>query len=79
MSEEVVLHIGEKRFEFTFKVIEGEGDFLGHICFGNRPSQLLNKGVNRFEAFDLQLFLRTITRTPQCKIQVVIYEIPSDS
>jgi len=59
-------------FSLTFSLIEGEGQFLGHFTPGNRPSQIALKGKDRFNAYDWQIFLRTIRRLAPCKIRVLI-------
>lgn len=59
-------------FSMRFSVIEGEGHFFGHIMQGNRPSQLSLKGANRFQAYDRQIFLRTLRRSEHCKIKAEI-------
>lgn len=64
------------KIEFRFSLEEGEGQFLGHITFGNRPSQL-EKG---FEAHDIRLFLRTLRRSGPVKVKVemtTIKQLPS--
>ena len=53
-----------------FKFEEGEGHFFGHRMLGNRPAQLEAKGSTRFDAFDWQVFLRTINRSDKCRMKV---------
>jgi hypothetical protein len=55
-----------------FTLEEGEGRFLGHIMRGNRPSQLSLKGTKRFNAYDWQLFLRTVHRAAPCTVRVSV-------
>lgn len=55
-----------------FEVVKGEGQFLGHFMRGNRPSQIANKGQQRFTAFDWQIFLRTIRRSEECVIRCTL-------
>jgi hypothetical protein len=50
------------RFELT----EGEGDFCGHVFRANRPTQIM-KG---YEAYDWQIGLRTLRRSPRAQITV---------
>lgn len=57
---------------FSFSVLEGEGQFMGHLMRGNRPAQIANKGVHRFEAYDWQLFIRTINRSEKCTLRVEV-------
>jgi hypothetical protein len=58
------------KIALKFELIEGDGRFIGHIMPGNRASQLALKSSNRFNAYDWQLFLRTLTRTSRCRIRV---------
>lgn len=55
-----------------FALIEGEGIFFGHIHRANRPSQILNKGDLKYEAFDHHIFIRSIKRSPLCRLKVTI-------
>lgn len=72
LEDKILIRSGEMVIELTFRLTEGEGDFMGHIMPGNRPSQLALKGSNRFAAYDKQLFLRTLRRSPACKITASI-------
>lgn len=56
----------------TFSLEDGEGKFIGHRMYGNRPSQIGAKGVHRHEAFDWTVFLRTLQRSEQCAIKVSV-------
>ncbi|EFB42522.1 hypothetical protein [Parachlamydia acanthamoebae] len=55
-----------------FQLMEGEGSFFGHLLRGNRPAQILNKGAQRYEAYDSQIAIRTIKRSEKCRIKVLI-------
>jgi hypothetical protein len=54
----------------TFRLLKGEGSFFGHLMRGNRPSQIALKGEGRFQAYDWQLFLRTVRRKEPCLVSV---------
>lgn len=71
-NDEVLITVDGRHFRLSFEIMEGEGQFMGHFMRGNRPSQLANKGVNRFEAYDWQLFIRTIRRTEKCTLRIKI-------
>ncbi|MFI0435651.1 MAG: hypothetical protein ACH350_08020 [Parachlamydiaceae bacterium] len=58
------------RLSLVFDLIEGKGDFLGHIMLGNRPSQIDLKGEKRFQAYDWTIFLRTIRRQTGCRFRL---------
>lgn len=61
---------------FTFELIQGEGNFLGHVMRSNRPSQTDIKGDKRFQAYDWTFFLRTIRRQKCCRLQArIAFEI----
>jgi len=74
IGEEVQVKVDGFNFTLKFELVKGEGQFLGHFMRGNRPSQIANKGTQRFAAFDWQLFLRTIRRPKnmECVIKVVL-------
>jgi len=52
-----------------FEVVEGSGQWMGHLMRGNRPSQIAAKGANRFQSYDWQIILRTLRRSENCKIR----------
>lgn len=66
------LSIRDQYFKLAmeFKLMEGEGRFLGHRMLGNRPCQLDVKGKYRYNAYDWQLFLRTVGRSSKGRINV---------
>ncbi|MBS4168925.1 hypothetical protein [Parachlamydia sp. AcF125] len=59
-------------FSIQFQLTEGEAVFFGHILRGNRPAQILNKGEQRYEAYDWQIAIRTIKRSEKCRLKVLI-------
>lgn len=66
-----ILH-PNRQIALQFLLLEGEGIFKGHVMKGNRPSQVSKNTVERFAAYDWQIFLRTVTRTHPCKLKVLI-------
>ena len=56
-----------KTVNFTFKILEGDGDFLGHLSFGNRPAQL---ETHDFTAYDWKIGIRTLRRTTILKLRL---------
>lgn len=68
-GETLTLRSSTCELSLVFQLLEGEGRFLGHRMLGNRPSQLCFKGKQRHEAYDWQLFLRTIKRSEPCVIK----------
>ncbi|MCX6988049.1 MAG: hypothetical protein NTZ52_00850 [Chlamydiae bacterium] len=59
----VQIQTEHKLFTLTFSLIEGQGQFFGHLSKSNRPSQV-RKEV--YEAYDWQIGLRTIRRDAHC-------------
>ncbi len=72
LGDEIFIQSDSIILKISFKLLEGSGDFVGHIMRGNRPSQLALKGANRNQAYDWQIFLRTLRRSDLCRIQVNI-------
>jgi hypothetical protein len=50
-------------------VEEGEGRLFGHRMLGNRPAQLAVKGGERFNAYDWQIFFRTLDRSEKFRLR----------
>lgn len=71
----VMIRSGERIFSILFSLIEGEGQFLGHLMRANRPSQIHLKGDNRFNAYDWHIFLRTIRRHGDARLRAKIFLI----
>lgn len=80
LGEELTLRNNHLILSLSFHLEEGEGRFLGHWMPGNRTAQLDLKGKSRFQVFDRQLFLRTISRSDCCrfKIKLKIENVASD-
>ncbi|MDJ0651431.1 MAG: hypothetical protein QNJ27_00200 [Simkaniaceae bacterium] len=56
-----------KTVKFTFKLTEGEGDFLGHLSFGNRPAQIETDDLT---AYDWKIGIRSLRRTATLCLQL---------
>jgi len=56
-----------KTLKFTFKLIEGEGDFLGHLSFGNRPAQIETHDLT---AYDWKIGIRSLRRSSILSLQL---------
>jgi hypothetical protein len=48
----------------------GEGDFSGQISRANRPAQTACKGDLQYAAFDWRIAMRTLRRSPNCRLAV---------
>jgi hypothetical protein len=67
LNDQVSLVDKEIALSLQFSLLEGEGDFIGHLMRGNRPTQLKDKGANKFTAYDQQIILRTLRRSHPCR------------
>lgn len=72
LGDAILIRSKELSIKLSFQLLEGMGDFVGHIMRGNRPAQLALKGANRYHAYDWQIFLRTLRRSELCRIQASI-------
>ena len=70
MSDEITLATPQIKASLQFFLEKGNGDFVGHLMRGNRPSQLKLKGADRFNAYDWQVFLRTLRREGVCDLRL---------
>lgn len=70
LGELVLVQCADLVLELRFFLIEGDGKLQGHIMKGNRPSQVGIRGEHRLEAFDWQIFLRTIHRSTPCRLKI---------
>lgn len=71
LGQMIQLKLGKRTLFLTFDLIEGEGQFLGHIMRGNRPAQL-EKREKKFQAFDWTIFLRQIRSQGHVRFRVKI-------
>lgn len=64
----------ELALSVRFHLVDGEGEFSGHISKGNRPSQISCKGPSLYEVYDWRIALRTLRKSTPCRIyaEVVI-------
>lgn len=69
LEDQIAIHAGPKIIELTFHLVEGSGDFCGHVFPANRPSQKA-KG---FEAYDWFIGLRTLRRS-NARIEIRLNE-----
>ena len=61
-------------FAWTFTLIQGAGDFCGHILRSNRPCQLANTGPRQFESYDWKIGLRTLRRSSDAVIKLTLFQ-----
>lgn len=69
-GEELHLQFPGLNVQMTFDVTDINARFLGHRMLGNRPAQIDAKGAQRYNAYDWQIFLRTVRRPEDCSIKV---------
>jgi hypothetical protein len=72
LEEPVVITTPALKIMLQFAIEEGEGQFMGHIMKGNRPAQIDLKGSHRHHAYDWQIFLRTVRRSPHLKLRASV-------
>lgn len=58
------------RVQLQFSIKSGEGRFFGHISRANRPTQRAFRESDPYATYDWQIALRTLSRTPQCTLQL---------
>lgn len=63
LGETVQIRTGDFKVDLRFDLVEGSGDFCGHIHRANRPTQVSCKGDLLYEAFDWKIFLRNLRHT----------------
>lgn len=71
LGEHPAIKTPELTIDLQFELIEGTGNFCGHIYRSNRSTQVACKGPLMYEAFDWQIGLRTLRRE-KCKIKVIL-------
>lgn len=69
-GDNLVIQAEGAKIELKFEV-KGKGTFLGHLSRGNRPTEWMNAGKNRFNAYDVQLALRSIQRDEN--VQIILH------
>lgn len=67
LGDKIVIETEDALIELIFEQ-RGKGIFLGHLSRGNRPTEWVNAGKNRFNGYDTQLALRSIDRDENVKI-----------
>ena len=73
LGEKVSLSLQEGTTIFlVFDLLEGEGNFLGHISQANRPGREKAIDPKEGKIEDWTLFIRTLRRSKQCKIRLTI-------
>lgn len=70
LGDHLVFSSTNFQIKMNISLLSGDGDFIGHIMRGNRPSQLRAKGDDKFSAYDLKIFLRTLRRSSDVKLSV---------
>lgn len=66
-NEAVTIHTSGQKIPLKFRVVEGEGKFIGHISLDSRPYELEKGGI-----FDRKISIRTVERAPVCTIELFI-------
>jgi len=69
-ADGLTIQTKQQSFTLTFKIIEGEGNIMGHVMMSNRPAQTAISAENAFVAHDWQIGLRTISRSENFTLQL---------
>jgi hypothetical protein len=72
LNEIISVQTPSLSFDLKFELLEGTGDFCGHIFRSNRPTQTACKGALLYEAYDWQIGLRTLRRSADCQIRIAL-------
>lgn len=68
LNDQIKIQSSEQSISLSFELISGSGDFCGHFSKANRPSQV---HLKNFAAYDWQIGLRTLRRTPRATLRCV--------
>lgn len=71
-GDTVSIQTPQKTVRLRFALTRGSGDFCGHLFWGNRPSQTACQGAERHEAYDWHIGMRTLRRSPEAQIQLIM-------
>lgn len=70
LGEEVRWSSRKWSASLSCKLLQGKGDFFGHIMLGNRRGQRLAKGPHLHEAYDWVCFLRRTREHEPCRLEI---------
>lgn len=65
LGDEVSIVTPTAQIAFKFQLLEGKGDFVGHLSRANRPGQLCKE-----EVYDWKIELRTLRREGRCLLKL---------
>ncbi|OGN63605.1 MAG: hypothetical protein A3E80_02930 [Chlamydiae bacterium RIFCSPHIGHO2_12_FULL_49_9] len=72
LKDTISIHTPHLTIDLKFDLLDGKGDFRGSISRSNRPGQTVLKGDLIHEAFDWQVGLRTLRRSPACVVRATL-------
>jgi hypothetical protein len=72
-GDTVAIETPQQKMALRFELTSGSGDFCGHIFRSNRPTQIC-KG---YEAYDWQVGIRTLRRSPTAQIKIHFTQSPA--
>ena len=70
LSDRVEIRTPRLTAILSFDLIEGSGDFCGHISRSNRPLQTACKGEQLYDSFDWKIALRTLRRSSKALLSL---------
>lgn len=68
LGDVVSIITSTRQIDISFDLLEGNGDFCGHLAQGNRPGQIACKGSHAYDAYDWHIGLRTLRRDYPVKV-----------
>lgn len=68
LGDRVAIQTNNVKIELQFSLLEGQGEFCGHISRANRPGQVACRGENQYAAYDWKIGLRTLRREGPCQV-----------
>jgi len=73
LTESMDITLSSLQIAMTAKKLSGDGEFVWHVIRSNRPSQVSIPGAKeRQKAYDVELFLRPLRATQDCRIEFVL-------
>ena len=66
-NECVMIDTEGQTIPLMFRIVEGDGKFIGHISLDSRPNEMEKGGI-----YDRKISIRTIERSLSCKIELFI-------
>jgi hypothetical protein len=66
-NEQITIKTKSHSIPLMFRVVEGEGKFIGHISLDSRPYEIEKGGI-----YDRKISIRTVERSMRCRLELFI-------